>query len=127
MSNLSVEEEIKKSEDEVVSTLLWSIPLGFFSLIAPVLAFFGFGIPDSEKVDIWFQRSGAITVLFAAWMEYILAKSNEHINLSGIVVSQQILLSDKYKKPYRIAQYIGIVMLIIGTIIWGYGDLIYCI
>ena len=63
-------------------------------------------------------------VMFAVWMEYNLSKVNEHINLSGIVVSQQTQLSEKYKTTYRISQYLGVVLAISGTVIWGYGDLL---
>lgn len=125
MSNSTLEEKMEKAKREVVSSLLWSLPLGFLSVAAPILAFFGVCMPGSESTQIWFQRSGALTVLFAVWMEYILSKSNEHINLSGVVISRQTQLSKEYKVPYRIIQYLGILLAIVGTVIWGYGDLIY--
>ena len=113
-----------KDEKEILWALGTSIPLIIVAVLAPLLAFHSFIKPDTESVLIWFQRSGSITVLFAVWMEYNLSKVNEHINLSGIVISEQTNLSKKYKTIYRITQYIGVLLAISGTIIWGYGDLL---
>lgn len=62
--------------------------------------------------------------MFAVWVEYNLSKVNEHINLSGVVVSSQTRLSKKYKIFYKLTEYLGVLLAISGTIIWGYGDLL---
>ena len=113
-----------KDEKEIIWALSTSVPLIILAILAPVLASYAFVKPELESLVIWFQRSGSITVMLAVWMEYNLSKVNEHINLSGIVVNDQTNLSNKYKTIYRITQYIGVLLAISGTIIWGYGDLL---
>lgn len=115
---------MEEEEKEVVKALLSCIPLIFLGVMAPVAAYFSFLRPEGEAADIWFQRSGALSVLFGVWAEYNLSKVNEHINLSGIVISAQTELSERYKLRYRIAQYLGVLLAISGTVIWGYGDLL---
>ena len=115
---------MEQEEREVVKALLSCVPLIILGVLAPVVAYFSCLRPEGEAADVWFQRSGSISVLFGVWAEYNLSKVNEHINLSGIVVSDQTELSERYKLRYRIAQYLGVVLAIVGTIIWGYGDLL---
>jgi hypothetical protein len=55
-------------------------------------------------------------------MEYNLVKANEFINPSGLVVSQQVSLSEKYKFRFGLCQYLAALFAIFGTVIWGYGD-----
>ena len=114
---------MEEEENEDLKALLSCVPLIVLGVLAPVAAYYSFLRPESEAADIWFQRSGALSVLFGVWAEYNLSKVNEHINLSGIVVSSQTELSQRYKFPYRVAQYLGVVLAISGTVIWGYGDL----
>ncbi|WP_445510115.1 hypothetical protein [Salinicola sp. V024] len=114
---------MKQEERQVVKALWSCVPLIILGGLIPVVAYFSFFRPESEAADIWFQRSGSISVIFGVWTEYSLSKVNEHINLSGIVVSDQTELSERFKLRYRIAQYLGAALAIIGTVIWGYGDL----
>jgi hypothetical protein len=122
ISNLG--SRMEEEEKEVKKALLGCVPLIVLGVLAPVAAYFSFLRPEGEAADIWFQRSGAISVLFGVWAEYNLSKVNEHVNLSGIVISSQTELSQRYKLRYRIAQYLGVVLAISGTVIWGYGDLL---
>jgi len=124
VSNKIVDDKIAHYEQEIRSTLIYSIPLAVLAVIAPVLVYYSYFIPENEVLSVWFQRSGSLTVIFAVWFEYNLSKINEHINLSGIVIDEQQALSEKYSFRYKSAQYIGVVLAIMGTIIWGYGDLL---
>ena len=120
----SIEEEMADAERDIVRALLYSIPLIILAVAAPMAAYRLVLLPVGENLGSWFQRSGAITLVLAIWVEFNLIKVNEHINLSGITISDQIKLSEKYKLVYRVFQYLGIVLAISGTVICSYGDLI---
>ena len=116
---------MEREDRETFIELLSTVPLLFLAFLAPVLAYNSMFIFGNDKPEIWFQRSGSITVFFAVWAEYGLSKINGHVNPTGVIVSQQVELSEKYKTPYYIAKYLGVIMALIGTLIWGYGDLIW--
>jgi uncharacterized membrane protein YkvI len=56
-----------KTEVSIIGILL------IISTAIPVCAWYGFLQQDAD-ISIWFQRSGSLTVLFAAWAEYKLFK-----------------------------------------------------
>ncbi|WP_020412057.1 hypothetical protein [Microbulbifer variabilis] len=118
----SIYDILRDAESEIKKQLIYCIPLLFLAGSLPIMAWYSFLIPNDEPSDIWFQRSGSLMVLFAVWAEYNLMKVNEHINLSGSSYSQQSVLAERYKTIYNIAQYSAAVLAILGTFIWGYGD-----
>jgi len=118
-------EGMGKDEKKVIWALLNSVPLIFLAIVAPIAAYKGIYIFPGESVESWFQRSGSVTVLFAVWTEYNLSKANGYISPSGIITNEQEELSNKYKLAYNLIRYFGVLLAIVGTMIWGYGDLIY--
>lgn len=115
--------EMREAEESIKKQFYSCIPLFILAVGIPLAAYNAWLIPISETEGSWFQRSGSLAVLFAVWMEYNLMKVNEYITLPGIAVSEQIRVSDKYKRTYKVLQYSAIVLVFIGTFIWGYGDL----
>lgn len=94
----------------IITSLLW--------LLA---GYFGFFIPTDEPNETWFQRSGAIVCFSMIVAEIGYQKLSTFYNTS-------ISLAQKNKFSYNIYKVlqpiIGIVA-IIGTAVWGYGDLMY--
>ncbi|HIF9274972.1 hypothetical protein [Photobacterium damselae] len=119
--------EIKK---KVKRELLTSVPILFLAFIFPILAWFGvFQLEDNSA--IWFQRSGSITVLFAVWVEFKLFKL---AGLTNPISENGKTYDDMRKSDYlqthnlkkiQIIKYLSAVLAISGTVIWGYGDLIF--
>lgn len=125
MVQVSPHDDTSRAEKEVIESLCASVPLILIASIVPLIALSGAFIPEAEEPETWFQRSGSLSVLFAVWTEYNLNKVHKYIILSGVVVSRQTELSKKYRRRYRAAQYTGFLMAIVGTGIWGYGDLLH--
>ncbi|HIF9529889.1 hypothetical protein C5F64_16125 [Photobacterium damselae subsp. damselae] len=119
--------EIKK---KVKRELLTSVPILLLAFIFPILAWFGiFQLEDNSA--IWFQRSGSITVLFAVWVEFKLFKL---AGLTNPISENGKTYDDMRKSDYlqthnlkkiQIIKYLSAVLAISGTVIWGYGDLIF--
>lgn len=109
---------------------IYLIPVFLLAAISfPIFAWFGILSLDDNNGD-WFQRSGSLVVLCAAIIEYILFR----INISATPASGDKTASGSDRKTsamylrYILAlKYITAVVAIVGTIIWGYGDLIFAI
>ncbi|MDD1795160.1 hypothetical protein LRP50_18690 [Enterovibrio sp. ZSDZ42] len=120
---LTIDELMERAGKDIERKLVYCIPIFILAVITPILAWYSFVIPETEEPAIWFQRSGSLTVLFAVWMEYNLMKVNEHVFPSGHTFSQQAALAKKYQPIFKVAQYMAVLLAIMGTVIWGYGDL----
>ncbi|PSB85501.1 hypothetical protein [Photobacterium damselae] len=119
--------EIKK---KVKRELLTSVPILLLAFIFPILAWFGI-LQLEDNSAIWFQRSGSITVLFAVWVEFKLFKL---AGLTNPISENGKTYDDMRKSDYlqthnlkkiQIIKYLSAVLAISGTVIWGYGDLIF--
>ncbi|MCU7928332.1 MAG: hypothetical protein KZQ97_18100 [Candidatus Thiodiazotropha sp. (ex Dulcina madagascariensis)] len=117
----SIEGSINK-ELFVISFLL------VISAVIPICAWYGFFQQDKD-VSIWFQRSGSLTVLFAVWAEYKIFKVHTltmPMSDGGETYQDAAhtgVLKTKYGNKLSVINFVSVTLVIIGTIIWGYGDL----
>ena len=100
----------------------------FISALIPICAWHGFFQQDLD-VSIWFQRSGSLTVLFAVWAEYKIFKVHTltmPMSEGGETYQDAAhtgVLKTKYGKKLNAINFVSVSLVILGTIIWGYGDL----
>ena len=115
---------IKKAEPRVIKTHRICV---LITLIAPVfvLGYFSLLIPECEKSEIWFQRSGSILVALGAIIEFNLLSINGDVNPSGSSGRAHIEMSEKYQKRHSVLTISAFIVIFLGTVIWGYGDLFY--
>ena len=77
----------------------------------------------------WFARSGSVVVLLAAFVEFkISSHIYEDIQRAQFMqskINMSIPLKAKPTKPRRNVSFAAHILLVVGTIIWGYGDLIW--
>jgi hypothetical protein len=99
-------------------------------LIAAAWLFAVFSYYLSRKTGSdWFSRSGSVMALVGAAVTFRLANFQQHALATalkeGLVsVSREIELSLKPPTPYTVLSYLGYLTGIVGTGIWGYGDLL---
>jgi uncharacterized protein YjeT (DUF2065 family) len=101
-----------------------SSALILIAVIIPVLAFSGILKPENEQAGIWFQRSGSITVLLSLTAEYIISRLHGIIRPAGFTSDETEMIRVKLESPLMVLRYIGGAVAVVGTIIWGYGDLL---
>ena len=118
-------DELIDDERNIKKVLLFCLPFLVLAIVIPVCAYFSIWIPDEESEKVWFQRSGSFTVLFAVLVEYKLSKITSLVNLNGVVISPQKERSNKYRGVFNIVAYLAAALAILGTLIWGYGDIYY--
>ncbi|GHF97260.1 hypothetical protein [Thalassotalea marina] len=88
--------------------------LVFLGILTPMLVLFSIvEPPKGEAPHIWFQRSGSLLVIFAIIAESILLQGVD--NLKNLNVA--------WKMSHSVAKMLSPILAIIGTIIWGYGDI----
>lgn len=122
--------ELESLKRTAKKELLASVPILLLAVIAPLLGWFGF-LKGHHDAGSWFQRSGSITVLFALWAEYNFFKLSENLNprSENGLTYQNILNTDALHNEFsgylRVSKVIAAMMAILGTIICGYGDLLY--
>ena len=103
----------------------WEYVCLFFGY-STLIAFFIFSIFQSDGT--WFARSGSLGVIFGAILEYNFAYQQQLLNKEigqklGVWVNNPIDYSDTINQ--KIIKALTHVLLVISTIIWGYGDLIF--
>lgn len=103
--------------------LLYCFPLLLVSISVPFLSIYGVLIPENEQLSAWFQRSGSLSVLFAALTEYKLFKLHGHFYPTGLLPEDAYRFRQKYGAIYTSYNILAAVMVLVGTFIWGYGDL----
>jgi hypothetical protein len=105
-------------------TLSWLI-LGL-AVVVPVLALF-FPLPPVSGVDRpgWFGRSGAVTTVFAILAQVILIRAKLSITPAGFGWEGLQEQRDKFIPKFNSPELLILVVTVVGTLIWGYGDLLY--
>lgn len=78
-----------------------------------------------DDPEIWFQRSGSVLVIFALLIEAYVVSINNRLNPIGWADLDVDLLRKHYLHKHSRLQFILTFQLLVGTLIWGYGDLIY--
>ncbi len=81
---------------------------------------------------VWFQRSGSLTVLFAAVLEYRQATIDEKAREAAWGAAKRrswagTPIVGHLPPPRRFFVIAGLLLIVPGTIIWGYGDLLFSI
>jgi hypothetical protein len=71
---------------------------------------------SSIEQSIWFQRSGSILVILGAICE------SKYI--AKIISEDQTAMGDSITTKQVVIMHSGFIMALIGTAIWGYGDLL---
>ena len=122
------DKEIQKQFSEFLDSWSRFKSLTLYVLLATAAllmcgAFFGVAKPDHEASAIWFQRGGSIAVFIAIFSEY---KSQTSFRvLSGVEPMDMQAWKRNYLYIFNKLKVLSLLVGLIGTIVWGYGDLIY--
>ncbi|EPF9727977.1 hypothetical protein ACSWLQ_002265 [Vibrio fluvialis] len=110
---------------------LWtSVPVMFLALAIPTLFWFGF-LKGAVDASSWFQRSGSFMILFAVWAEFKLFKLGNNMNprsehgQSWDDIGNSDALHKEFGGYVATFKTIAAILAIFGTLICGYGDLVY--
>lgn len=82
-------------------------------------------IPEGQEASLWFQRSGSITTIGALFIGIFAENLRTRLRgqFMGDIYAMRVF--SEVKAHFLIATFGSFALTIIGTLIWGYGDLIY--
>lgn len=116
------EARIKQHEDKIERQLFYVYALCLIALISsPVLTYCDLK-PTSEPVSVWFQRTGGIMTIFAFLAQVRAASILEMTRGSTFVSSWRSHY--KYGSSQRTVSVLSSALVILGAVIWAYGDLL---
>ena len=108
----------------VLKEYKWDIAFVILA-VAPLLISLGIDIFVTNEY-YWFQRSGALTVLFAALLGFHQDKHFITQEDESYRVNEKPIITGKTLTEYRKKlKFLAIVLALSGTLIWGYGDLLF--
>ena len=86
----------------------------FAALTLAFASYLGIMKPDSEAAGTWFARSGALITVLSIFSEHVLSGVIPRLNKSIQIHVRKLVWCRR----------VAFFAIIIGTIIWGYGDLL---
>jgi hypothetical protein len=99
----------------------------FFCVLAAIipclLSLLPYFKPVAETPNLWFQRSGALMTAFSVFSQ--VTASNLYNMIQGGAFAESWGLFYRYKNSQRAVNIISTVLIIVGTLIWGYGDILF--
>ena len=96
------------------------------AVVAPLYSIFGHWMADGENRNIWVQRSGAVTTLFSFIAGAVTALMTGRLHTPGFFGDiNRLTVLIEFRNKFRIAETAIFTLSIVGTVIWGYGDLVY--
>ena len=78
---------------------------------------------SQQEKYYWLQRSGSLVAILSATAEFWLSQIYAVIHPSPSSYVAEDKWNIKYGSKYKTLSYLGLAFLILGTIIWGYGDI----
>ncbi|MFT6655290.1 MAG: hypothetical protein ACJAWI_002063 [Marinomonas primoryensis] len=79
--------------------------------------------PEGEALATWFQRSGSILVVITVFCEFKLLKISSSVDPGESTITYGHNVGDLQLKCYRFLSSSVLFLAIVGTLIWGYGDI----
>lgn len=102
-----------------VRAIAMLLSLAVLALLLPFVEAFR---PAGESVATWWQRAGAPVAVFA----FIAQNKSQYLGalltLGSFTSAEMESLRAKYRRTHQLSLAAAIVLTVIGTVVWGYGD-----
>ena len=102
---------------------LWDVVLLVLALAAPSISMY-IDVTDSFYPDEvnWLSRSGSLVVLFAVMLEFRQQTLTVSPQVTDAFGKPAFLAGKEMNGPRKTFHIIALLLSVIGTLIWGYGD-----
>lgn len=95
------------------------------AVVAPILSLFDLR-PSYESAEVWFQRSGALTTIFALLTNQIKDVGSQALHVPGTLGDDvKLKVLAEFERHFQIIFAVAFVLTVVGTLVWGYGDTAY--
>lgn len=96
------------------------------AVVAPLFSILCEWMVSGESRAVWIQRSGAVTTLFSFIAGAMTVFTSGRLHTPGFFGDKQKLeVLKEFKWRFRFAEVAIFTLSVVGTVIWGYGDLLY--
>jgi hypothetical protein len=94
------------------------------AVITPIFSLMGIFRPEEEPLGQWFQRAGIVMTVFAV-LAHFKAAGIAATMIAGGTFAETWEAYHKYNRLQTRAAWLSLVLIVIGTLIWAYGDLLF--
>jgi hypothetical protein len=111
-------------ENGIRRVFLQVMVLCLCAVITPLFSLTGFFRPEDEPLGQWFQRAGIVMTVFAVLAHFKAAGIAATMIARG-TFAETWEAYHKYNRLQTRAVWLSLVLIVIGTVIWAYGDLLF--
>lgn len=116
-------ESLKSRYRNVANRYFWGcVALLSVAIAMPFVAFFDIR-PSFEALEVWVQRSGAITSIYALLSTTVADMGLRKLHKpgeAGDLYKLEVLKEVSFK--FEVVRWTALFITVIGTLVWGYGD-----
>jgi hypothetical protein len=94
------------------------------AVVPPLFSLTGILAPEDEALGLWFQRSGIVMTVFAVLAQFK-AGSIATTMIAGGTFAETWEAYHKYNRLQALAAWLSLTLVVVGTLIWAYGDLLF--
>jgi hypothetical protein len=98
--------------------------LSLCALVPPLFSLTGIFRPEDEPLGQWFQRSGIVMTVLAV-LAHFKAAGIATTMIAGSTFAETWEAFHKYNRFQTLAAWLSLILIVIGTLIWAYGDLLF--
>ncbi|WNC88725.1 hypothetical protein RI103_13535 [Paraburkholderia sp. FT54] len=126
MYNETTAELWAKHELRIRRLIFWMSAFAIIAVISMLLPFINATRPASQTLGAWWSRAGAPMTVFAIFSQNVATRLGEHLQFGAFGSSEMVALRQKYLPVHAVGFRLSIILTVVGTLIWGYGDLLIC-
>jgi hypothetical protein len=94
------------------------------AVVPPLFSLTGIFAPEDEALGLWFQRSGIVMTVFAV-LAQLKAGRIATTMIAGGTFAETWEAYHKYNRLQALAAWLSLTLVVVGTLIWAYGDLLF--
>jgi hypothetical protein len=111
-------------EKRIKRAFLQVLVLCLCAVVPPLFSLTGIFAPEDEPLGQWFQRAGIVMTVFAV-LAHFKAAGIAATMIAGGTFAETWEAYHKYNRFQVLAAWLSLVLVVIGTLIWAYGDLVF--
>ncbi|WP_105200418.1 hypothetical protein [Pseudoalteromonas sp. T1lg10] len=111
---------VNKIKWNIIKSIALIIALSIVSGFLLVAAWQGWLMPLCDEPKVWFQRAGSIVTMLAVFGDLFVYRGS-----FGLASLSELNAEKELRSLIFISKSLVLVMPIVGTAVWGYGDLLY--
>jgi hypothetical protein len=123
MNETTVSDHWVKQELKIRRMRFLMIAFAAIAVVTMLFPFISVMRPASQTLGTWWSRAGAPMSVFAVLSQNAAIRLGEYLQFGSFSSSEMVTLRQKYCAVQAFGFRLSIVLTLVGTLVWGYGDL----